>query len=75
MTGSSTASENLLIEENINFKPMTVTFKNRKVNIEGPHYHKQEDHDWHMERFGRCIYCVNGSRLASREAFLAWLER
>ncbi len=31
------------------------------------HLHKQEDHDWHMGRYGRCVYCDNGSRIATKE--------
>jgi len=43
-------------------------YLNRKVSMENkPRYHTQENHDFLMERYKRCVYCEAGSKIASKE--------
>ena len=67
MSGMDEKSFKVLLLEEEDYKKRVVQTKIWNVKDSLEHLHKQEDHDWHMERFGRCVYCMNGSRIASRE--------
>jgi len=30
-------------------------------------YHTRENHEYHIERYNRCIYCLNGNEIMDEE--------
>ena len=42
-------------------------YKERKVNgmKSSPRIHTQESHDYHMDKWKRCVYCDNGYRIGT----------
>jgi len=30
-------------------------------------YHTRENHNYHLERFNRCVYCLNGNIILDKE--------
>lgn len=75
MTGGvDSASESLWREEQEDGVVSVVVLKGRKVKGPAGLHHLQENHDWCMERYGRCVYCDNGSIIMSREEINKGIE-
>lgn len=70
MSGVDEDYERLLLSswDKANEQVRHIIYRERKVSVSNhPRFHTIENHVYHMEKYGKCVYCENGSKLLSAE--------
>ena len=78
MSGVDREYENMLLSswDKPNEQVSHVIYKERKVGKHvGKRVHTREAHEYHMKRWGHCVYCDNGYVVGTREEIVEAVDK